>query len=148
MCIRSGDRGASLVERDGRRLRQSDGVCRTLASPPDRGVLGYYPGMRGEGDLALVRAFKQRAEAALPGRVARVVLFGSRARGSAGPQSDWDVAVFLRGGASSADVCRLADAAYDLIVDSGEFIQPVAFPESGARESTILARIRAEGIAL
>ncbi|MGH6937055.1 MAG: nucleotidyltransferase domain-containing protein, partial [Methylocella sp.] len=29
-------------------------------------------------------------------RVARVVLFGSRARGDAQPDSDYDVAVFLR----------------------------------------------------
>jgi len=38
-------------------------------------------------DLILVREFECRAEAALPGRVARVVLFGSRVRGEVRPES-------------------------------------------------------------
>ena len=33
--------------------------------------------------------------AAFPGRVERIVLFGSRARGEAHDESDWDFAVFL-----------------------------------------------------
>jgi predicted nucleotidyltransferase len=48
-------------------------------------------------DLALIREFKRRAERALPGRIERVMLYGSRARGDARDDSDWDVAIFLRG---------------------------------------------------
>ena len=97
----------------------------------------------------LVRGYKRRAETALPGRVARVVLYGSRARGDARADSDWDVAVFLRGGATARDLTALADAAYDPIEDSGEFIQPVALPlEAAGAEAGFARRIRAEGIAV
>lgn len=100
-------------------------------------------------DLSLPKEFRSRAEAALPGRVAKVVLFGSRARGDAHDDSDWDLAVFLEGGADSRDLCRLADAAYDLIVETGAFIQPIAFPiEEFDRDLAILRRIRTEGLAL
>jgi predicted nucleotidyltransferase len=105
--------------------------------------------MGAQGELALVREYKRRAERALPGRVARVVLYGSRARGEARADSDWDVAVFLRGGATARDLTALADAAYELIEDSGQFIQPVAVPLEGADAETSFARrVRAEGMAV
>lgn len=100
-------------------------------------------------DLSIPREFKRRAERALPGRVAEVVLFGSRARGDQRADSDWDLAVFLRGGADSRDLCSLADAAYDLIVETGEFIQPLALSaETHPTDRLLLRRIRAEGIRL
>ncbi len=42
-----------------------------------------------------LRAFRSDVEAAFPGRVRDVVLFGSRARGDSDADSDWDVAVFI-----------------------------------------------------
>ncbi len=97
--------------------------------------------------LSLVREYRRRAEKALPGRVAEVVLYGSRARGDARADSDWDIAVFLRGGATARDLTALADAAYDLIEGSGQFIQPVAVPSEGVGAETSFARrVRAEGI--
>jgi len=97
-------------------------------------------------DIELLTEFKRRAEDALPGRISRMVLFGSRARGNANPDSDWDVAVFVNGDVSSWDTLRLADAAYDLIIDSGQFIQPVALPDGEAMKSDpLLERIKAEG---
>jgi predicted nucleotidyltransferase len=41
--------------------------------------------------------FRSDVEAAFPGRVRDVALFGSRARGDANAESDWDVAVFIDG---------------------------------------------------
>ena len=98
--------------------------------------------------LSLIKEFKQRAQAALPGRISRVVLFGSRARGEERADSDWDVAVFLKGSASSWDTMALADVAYDLIVESGEFIQPIALSEQDDMRGLLSQDIEADGIAL
>lgn len=103
--------------------------------------------MNPEIDLTLMHRFRERAEGALPGRVRSVVLFGSRARRDAHPGSDWDVAVFVSGPASSRDTLKLADAAYDLIVESGATIHPLALSEDGEGVSPLLLdRIVAEGI--
>lgn len=83
-------------------------------------------------EQALLTEFKYRAEQALPGRISRMVLFGSRARGDAGPDSDWDIAVFINQQVSSWDTLKLADAAYDLILDTGQFIQPLALSDGEA----------------
>jgi predicted nucleotidyltransferase len=100
-------------------------------------------------DLSLIRRFRARAEQALPGRVTRVVLFGSRARQEAHARSDWDVAVFLKDGASSQDTLDLADAAYDLIVETGQTIHPIALSEDGQGANPLLLdRIDIEGVTL
>jgi len=76
-----------------------------------------------------------------------VVLFGARARGDQRADSDWDLAVFLKGGADSGDLSSLADAAYDLIVETGEFIQPAALAAGQLpAERQILRRIEGGGI--
>lgn len=46
---------------------------------------------------ARLRKFRREVEAHFPGRVVDVILFGSRARGDARPDSDYDVAVFIEG---------------------------------------------------
>jgi len=101
----------------------------------------------GNPDLSLIRRFRSRAEQALPGRITRVVLFGSRARREAHAHSDWDVAVFLKDTASSQEALALADAAYDLIVETGQMIHPIALAEDGRGASPLLLdRIDMEGI--
>lgn len=98
-------------------------------------------------DLELIRRFKACAQQALPGRVVRVVLFGSRARGAASPESDWDLAVFLRRGSSWRDANALADAAYDLILESGERLHPIALGEDGSGASSLLlGEIERDGV--
>jgi predicted nucleotidyltransferase len=60
-----------------------------------------------------LRAFRRDAEHALPGNVTRVILFGSRARGDARADSDYDVAVFLRNLDDRRSIDHtLADTAY------------------------------------
>src|SRR5688500_15351261 len=51
--------------------------------------------MLGAAETARLADFRRMAERTLPGRVVAVVLFGSRARGEARPDSDYDVAAFL-----------------------------------------------------
>ena len=49
-------------------------------------------------------------------RIERVVLYGSRARGDAGVDSDYDIAVFLKDlGSLSSELDRLADLETDIL---------------------------------
>jgi hypothetical protein len=75
-----------------------------------------------------LRAFRREAEGALPGKIAGVVLFGSRARGNARRDSDYDVAVLIRGLDDRRSIDHtLADMAYPHIL-AGFHIRPVAIP--------------------
>lgn len=77
---------------------------------------------------ARLRAFRRDAERALPGRVTRVVLFGSRARGDARPDSDYDVAVFVADLGDRRPVNQaLIGAAYRHLL-AGVHIKPFAVP--------------------
>jgi len=79
---------------------------------------------------ARLRKFRRQVEAHFPGRVVDVLLFGSRARGDARPDSDYDVAVFIQGLDDRRAAGRaMADLAYPYIL-SGFHIRPMAFPDS------------------
>ncbi len=73
------------------------------------------PGRLSPSEDVLLRDFVGRLLAAAPaGAIAAIRVFGSRARGESGPNSDLDVAVLLREGADPAPLRRLAtDAAFD-----------------------------------
>jgi predicted nucleotidyltransferase len=82
--------------------------------------------------------------------IERVVLFGSRARGSARDDSDYDVAVFLRSLPDRwAELDRLAALRVRLIDDTGAFIDAKPYPAGAYRERTALMyEIRQDGIDL
>ena len=96
--------------------------------------------------------FKREVEAALQGRVAGMTLFGSRARGDAENDSDYDVAVFVRDSADGREVSDLVShIAYPHVL-KGVFISPIVLPADylhSPRGRTALAEdIDRYGIAL
>jgi predicted nucleotidyltransferase len=83
-------------------------------------------------------------------RLERVVLFGSRARGEAGTDSDYDVAVFLRDMPDRAkEMNRLADISTDILYDMGEFIHAMPYRAGSYNERTpLMHEIRRDGVDL
>jgi predicted nucleotidyltransferase len=100
-------------------------------------------------DPVLAR-FRVALDAMYGDQIERVVLFGSRARGDARPDSDYDVAVFLSNMADRfAELYRLADLSTDILGDTGEFVHAMPYRSSAYDERTPLMReIRREGIEL
>ena len=77
---------------------------------------------------AHIRAFCRDAVTALPQKIDKFVLFGSRARREASTDSDYDIAVFVDDFKNRRSVDHLlADIAYKHIV-SGVHISPVSIP--------------------
>jgi uncharacterized protein len=86
-------------------------------------------------------------------RLERVVLFGSRARGDAQPDSDYDVAIFLKGmnGASErwTELHKLADLRVKFIDETGAFFDAKPYPAGAYRDlSPLMHEIRREGLDL
>lgn len=72
-------------------------------------------------------------------RIERIVLFGSRARGEARTDSDYDVAVFLKDMTDrSAESRRLGDLSSELMDATGEDVQAIPFAAGAYRERTPL----------
>jgi uncharacterized protein len=101
--------------------------------------------------MAIVDPVLTRFRAALDrvygNRVERVVLFGSRARGDARPDSDYDVAVFLKDIADRWDeVDRIADIATDIMDETGAFVHAMPYRAETYRDRTpLMHEVRGEG---
>jgi uncharacterized protein len=82
--------------------------------------------------------------------IERVVLFGSRARGDARPDSDYDVAVFLNDpGELWDDLGNLSRITTAILHDTGAVISAKPFPAGAYRElSPLMHEIRADGLDL
>ncbi|HET6468715.1 MAG TPA: nucleotidyltransferase domain-containing protein [Geminicoccaceae bacterium] len=96
----------------------------------------------------LLRRLRAELERLYGPRLDRVLLYGSRARGEAREDSDWDVAVILKDYDGSLDEhYRLADLSHDLLLETGEFLTLVPFaPEELSRRTLLMHNIRREGI--
>jgi uncharacterized protein len=80
----------------------------------------------------------------------RVVLIGSRARGDAHRESDYDVVVFLRDLTDRwHEIDRLAAIETDILAETGAFIHAMPYRAGSYRERTpLMHEIRREGIDL
>jgi uncharacterized protein len=83
-------------------------------------------------------------------RIERVVLYGSRARGDAQPDSDYDIALFLRNSASFwVEMGPLSEIETDILYDTGAVISAKPFPAGSYRAQTaFMDEIRRDGVDL
>jgi predicted nucleotidyltransferase len=101
-------------------------------------------------DDPTLRRLRRALDALYGDRIERVVLFGSRARGDAGEDSDYDLAVFLHDLTDRwHELDRLADLRTDFLGDAGVFIDAKPYPAGAYRDRTSLMReIRRDGVDL
>ncbi len=101
-------------------------------------------------DDSILSRFRAALDAMYGEELDRVVLFGSRARGDAHPDSDYDVAIFLKSLPDFwREMRRLADLRVDFIDETGAFFDAKAFAATAYREQTpIMHEIRRDGLEL
>jgi uncharacterized protein len=97
-------------------------------------------------DPILVR-FREAVAKEYGDRLERTVLYGSRARGDYGPDSDYDIAVFIRDPGNFYDECgRLAAITTDILEDTGAVISATPFPAGAYRDrSGFMHELRKDG---
>jgi predicted nucleotidyltransferase len=101
-------------------------------------------------DDPVLSRFRTALDDVYGARLERVVLYGSRARGDARPDSDYDVAVFLRDIPDRGqEMNRLADLAADILYDVGGVIHAFPFRAGAYNEPTpLMHEVRQDGLDL
>jgi uncharacterized protein len=98
----------------------------------------------------ILQRFKAELQEMYGDQLERIVLFGSRARDEAQPDSDYDVAVFLKELRDPwKERFRLADLRVDFLDGAGAFLdaKPFSITEYGER-TPIMNEIRRDGLDL
>jgi predicted nucleotidyltransferase len=98
----------------------------------------------------ILTKFRAAIDGLYGNRVERVVLFGSRARGDAQEDSDYDVAVFLKDlNDRWAEADKIALAAMNVFDETGALIHAMPYREGAYQERTpLMHEVRREGIDL
>jgi uncharacterized protein len=98
----------------------------------------------------ILKRFRAALDEIYGERLERAVLFGSRARGDAREDSDYDVAVFLRDmGDRFAEMDRLADLGTSILDETGAFIHAMPYRAGSYHERTpLMLEVRTAGIDL
>jgi predicted nucleotidyltransferase len=103
-------------------------------------------------DDLLLKRFRATLGEIYGQRLERVILYGSRVRGDAREDSDYDVAVFLRDytPGTSTELYRLADLSTAILDDTGAFIHAMPYLAGFYNDSRmpLMYAIRAEGVDL
>ncbi len=101
-------------------------------------------------DDPVLKRFRAALDEIYGSRLRRVVLFGSRARGNARPDSDYDVAVFLQPlGDRWQELDRLAALRLRFLDERNAFIDAVPYDVGAYQErSPLMHDIRNEGLDL
>ncbi len=97
-----------------------------------------------------LKRFRAALDETYGDRLEWVMLFGSRARGDAKANSDYDVAVFIKDLDSLArELDRLADMETDILYDTGAVINALPFRAGAYRERTgFMHELRRDGLDL
>ena len=100
-------------------------------------------------DPILMR-FRTALEGIFGDRIERLVLFGSRARGDAQADSDYDVAIFLRDLTDRRqEVRRMVPLVTDIVEETGAVIHPMPYRAGAWRDRTpLMHEIRRDGVDL
>lgn len=101
-------------------------------------------------DDPILKRFRKALNQIYGDRLERVVLFGSRARGDAHDDSDYDIAVFLHDLTDRwREVGRIIPVVTDILYEDEAFIHAMPYRAGSYEERTSLMReIRREGIDL
>ena len=101
-------------------------------------------------DDPILKRFRVALNEMYGDRLERVVLYGSRARGDAREDSDYDVAVFLKGFTDRwQEVDRPIPVVTDIIDDTGAVIHAMPYRAGAYNDRTsLMHEIRREGVEL
>jgi len=96
----------------------------------------------------ILAKFRAVLDALYGDRIERVVLYGSRARGDARDDSDYDIAVFLRDLDNRwAEVEKIAYVASDILAETGAVIHAMPYRAGSYSERTpLMHEVRREGV--
>ena len=101
-------------------------------------------------DDPVLKRFRAAVAEIYGDRIERAMLYGSRARGEAKADSDYDIAVFIKDAGSFADdSARLASVSTDILIDTGAVISATPFHAGAYRERTgFMHELRKDGLDL
>jgi predicted nucleotidyltransferase len=99
-------------------------------------------------NLMVLSKFRAALNELYGDRIERIVLYGSRARGDAREDSDYDVAVFLKNLDDRwAEMDKIAVAADDILDETGAVIHAMPYRAGSYQERTpLMHELRREGI--
>lgn len=122
-------------------VSEAEGVSAKAAADARRGAPADEP---------VLRRYRAAVDQIYGDRIERVVLYGSRARGDAQEESDYDLALFLHGMSDRwQELDRLADLTTKIVEDDGPLIHAMPFPAGTYDDRTpLMHEIRAHGVDL